>query len=161
LGAIVVGGGLLARRDVPLGKVVRPHARAAGERLRVVKYGGGENGKVRGQKSKYDESFRSEYESLKTGMEKDGLPGRKDSTVMAPNGGSMSDLSVDDIVPPRRRRRQLRTGLDDHVMVVAPDGEVTLVPADPTQPTLGVVRATPAALEDGQAAGTAQDPIIL
>jgi hypothetical protein len=78
---------------------------------------------------------------------------------MSPNAGG-SGLTVSDIVPSRGRRRQLRTGLEDHITVVTDAGEVTLVPQVRGQPTLGAVRGTPVLL-DGQPAGTAADPVIL
>jgi hypothetical protein len=80
---------------------------------------------------------------------------------MAPNAGHVPDLTTADIVPSRGRRRQLRTGLDGHATVMTPTGEVTLVPADVREPILGAVRGHAVQLEQGAAAGTAADPILL
>jgi hypothetical protein len=85
--------------------------------------------------------------------------GGDDDVNMSPNAG-MSDPTADDIVPFRRRRqRQLRTGLQDHVTVVTADGERTLVPMDTTQTTLGAVRVLAVQVE-GET-GTQENPIIL
>jgi hypothetical protein len=78
---------------------------------------------------------------------------------MSPNAGTGSGLTVSDIVPSRGRRRQLRTGLEDHTTVVTDAGEVTLVPQVRGQPTLGAVRGRPTQVEGP--AGTAADPVIL
>jgi hypothetical protein len=84
-----------------------------------------------------------------------------DATAMSPNAGNAPDLTTDDIVPSRRRRRQLRTGLDGHATVITATGEMTLVPTTTGQPVLGAVRGLVVQLERGAAAGTAADPIIL
>jgi hypothetical protein len=82
-----------------------------------------------------------------------------DDVNMSPNSGT-TDPTADDVVP-FHRRRQVRTGLEDHITVVTVTGEVTLVPMDTTQPTLGAVRVRAVQLTGTRPAGTEADPIIL